>query len=343
VRQLVFEGKGRARWHEASEPVLPSADAALVEPVAVATCDLDAGIMRGKAAPFGTGFTLGHEGVAHIVDVGDDVRERRPGDIVAVPFQISCGTCRWCRRGLTAHCEHFPGSPAYGMGRLCGDFGGMLADRFIVPYADHMLVPVPAGVDPLALASASDNLSDAHHAVSAGLQQSPNADVLIVGGRAASIGLYAIQLARALGAAQVSYTDRDPSRLWRAEQLGARCFPWPDDDRAGRFAVTIDASGSEAGLRLALRSTDHDGVCVNVAMPFHDATLPMFDMYMDGVTLLTGRNSARAHMPAVLELVCLGAIDPTAVTDRVVDWEDADSALADPPDKLVILGPRREA
>ena len=137
----------------------------------------------------------------------------------------------------------------------------------------------------------------------------------------------------------MSYTDREPSRLERAERLGARPLPWSGDARAGRFPVTIDASGSQTGLRLALRSTDHDGVCVNVAMPFRDATLPMFDMYMDGITFLTGRNSARTHMPAVLELVRSGAIDPKSVTDRVVRWDDAEDALADPPDKLVILGP----
>ena len=336
---MIFEAPGRARWHEVDEPRLPSDAAAIVEPVAVATCDLDAGFMRGEAEMFGTGFSVGHEAVARVVETGEGVRERRPGDVVVVPFQISCGSCRWCAVGLTAHCELLPGSPAYGMGPLCGDYDGMLADRFVVPYADHMLVPVPSGAPPQAVASASDNLSDAHHAVSAGLQRAPAADVLIVGGRAASIGLYAIQLALALGAASVTYTDREGSRLERAERLGARPLPWPGEDRAGRFAVTIDASGSQRGLRLALRSVDHDGVCVNVAMPFRDTTLPVFDMYMDGVTFLTGRNSARTHIPAVLDLVHRGAIDPTPVTDRVVGWDDAEGALADPPDKLVILGP----
>jgi alcohol dehydrogenase len=103
--------------------------------------------------------------------------------------------------------------------------------------------------------------------------------------------------------------------------------------------VTIDGSGSQAGLRLALRSTDHDGICINVAMPFRDTALPLFDMYMDGVTLVMGRNNARRHMPAVIDLIADARIDPTLVSDRVVGWNDAEDALADPPDKLVILGP----
>jgi threonine dehydrogenase-like Zn-dependent dehydrogenase len=52
-----------------------------------------------------------------------------------------------------------------------------------------------------------------------------------------------------------------------------------------------------------------------------------------------GRNSAHRHMRAVIDLVAGARIDPTPVTDRVVDWNDAEDALADPPDKLVILGP----
>jgi alcohol dehydrogenase len=340
MRQMTFEGPGRARWHEVPEPRLPSDVAAIVEPVAAATCDADVGLMRGKAGDFwGTGFAMGHEAVVRVVDVGDGARERRPGDLAVVPFQISCGQCEWCGRGHTAHCTTLPDAPMYGLGPRGGDFGGTLCDRFVVPFADHMLVPLPEGVTPHAVASASDNLPDAHRAVTRGLRHAPGGDVLVVGGRGASIALYAVLLARALGAASVSYTDRDPRRLARAEQLGATPLEWPRDGRVGRFAITIDSSGSPTGLRVALLSTDHEGICVNVAMLFGDATLPMLDMYVDGVTLVVARNSARAHIPHVLQLVASGAIDPTPVTDRVVAWDDAEDALADPPDKLVVLGP----
>ena len=74
-------------------------------------------------------------------------------------------------------------------------------------------------------------------------------------------------------------------------------------------------------------------------MLYGDASLPMLDMYIDGVTLVTGRNSARTYIPEVLELVRAGAIDPTQVIDRIVSWDDAEDALSDPPDKLVVAGP----
>jgi threonine dehydrogenase-like Zn-dependent dehydrogenase len=229
------------------------------------------------------------------------------------------------------------------MGHLTGNREGMLADRFTVPFADHMLVPLPENVEPSAVASASDNLPDAYRAASEGLRHAPNGDVLIVGGRAASIGLYTIGFARALGASSVTYLDRDASRLATSEIVGARALEWTDGQTVSRHTVTIDASGTRAGLELALRSTQHEGICIIVAMPFGDAPLPLSDIYLDSLTFRIGRNSARAYIPAALDVIARGDMDPTPVTNQVVAWDDAEAALADPPDKLVILGPRANA
>jgi hypothetical protein len=50
---------------------------------------------------------------------------------------------------------------AYGFGPACGPYGGMVSDLLRVPFADHMLVQLPPGLDPLRVAAASDNLADA--------------------------------------------------------------------------------------------------------------------------------------------------------------------------------------
>ena len=67
----------------------------------------------------------------------------------------------------------------------------MVADALRVPFADHMLVPVPAGVPPLRVAAASDNLADAWRSVVTPLRERPGGSVLVLGGGAKSIGLYA--------------------------------------------------------------------------------------------------------------------------------------------------------
>jgi threonine dehydrogenase-like Zn-dependent dehydrogenase len=115
VRQLVYVSARKLEWQETKAPALQSDRAALVRPVAVATCDLDALIIAG-ISPFTAPFPVGHECVAEVIDVGDAVRTLSPGQLVSVPFQISCGECEPCRRGRTGNCAIVPFMSTYGFG-----------------------------------------------------------------------------------------------------------------------------------------------------------------------------------------------------------------------------------
>jgi threonine dehydrogenase-like Zn-dependent dehydrogenase len=79
MSHLVFTAPARLEWREHPSPVLDSGHAALVRPVAVATCDLDALIIQG-ASPFAPPFPIGHECVAEVVEISDAgaVRRARP-------------------------------------------------------------------------------------------------------------------------------------------------------------------------------------------------------------------------------------------------------------------------
>jgi alcohol dehydrogenase len=334
LRHVVFHGPGDLRWEEAPDPALEGPDAALVRPIAVAACDLDGAMVRGLV-PAPAPFPFGHECVAEVVETGDGVASVRAGQLVVVPFQISCGACDACIRGRTGACESYRGTPMYGFGALGGDFGGALADLVAVPHADAMLVPLPSGVDPVVSASAADNIPDALRTVLRPLRAFPEADVLVVGGGAPSIGLYAAGLAVALGAASVTYIDEDSRRLAVAEGYGARVFRDFPTERIGRFPVTVDASTRPDGLRFVLERTAPDGIATSVGIYFGDTPLPMFDMYVRGVTFHTGRPHARALIPEVLGLIASGRFDPAPVVSSVVPWEDAAAVLADPPGKVV--------
>lgn len=73
MQQLTYTGPSTLEWQDPQPPSLDSDGAALVRPVAVATCDLDALIVSGSS-PFEPPFALGHECVAEVVDVGDAVK-----------------------------------------------------------------------------------------------------------------------------------------------------------------------------------------------------------------------------------------------------------------------------
>src|ERR1044072_7475500 len=200
MRQLDFIEKGKLEWREAPAPRLEGAGEALVRPLAVATCDLDLLLVRGLA-PVAEPFPFGHECVAEVVDVGDGVEGFAPGDLVSVPFQISCGECDTCRRGNTGNCERVERMAMYGL-PMGTNYGGFLSDSVRVPFADAMLVPVPEGIHPAPIASLSDNIPDAWRTVGPQLAERPGAPVLICASGAA-IALYATAIALALGAERV--------------------------------------------------------------------------------------------------------------------------------------------
>ena len=345
MRQLEITGARTVEWREAPTPALGGDGEALVRPLAVAMCDLDGAFLRGLV-PVGEPFPLGHECVGEVVEVGDAVSSVAPGDRVIIPFQISCGACGACLAGLTASCTSVPRGSAYGMKPLGGDWGGALADVLRVPFADAMLVPLPEGLAPADVASVADNVPDGFRTVAGPLAVTPGAEVLVVGGQARSVGLYAAATAVALGSERVVYADSDEGRLERAAELGAEPVGVPAGDggapqwpkKLGRFPITVDAAGDHAGLHAAIRSTTPSGTCTSVAVYFEPETpLPLLEMYTRGCTLHTGRVHARATIPAVLDLVATGRLEPERVTSAVVGFDDAADALADPPTKLILV------
>jgi threonine dehydrogenase-like Zn-dependent dehydrogenase len=327
VQALTYTGPKALEWREAPEPRLTSDAAALVRPTAVATCDLDALIIDG-GSPFPAPFPLGHECVGEVIDVGDAVTSLHPGQLVSVPFQISCGRCDACRRGRSGNCSEVAFMSTYGFGPAVERRGGFLSELVCVPYAEHMLVPVPAGLEPAAIASASDNLSDAWRTVGPTLAQESGAPVLVVGGAAAgSIGLYAAALAVSLGAESVLYVDVDQTRRAIAASVGADTLD-NIPKRLGPFPITVDASADPEGLALALRSTAPDGTCTSSAIYFGEQpSLPLLEMYTKGITFQIGRVHVREAMGHVLQLAAAGSVHPELVTTRVAPWADAAEAL----------------
>jgi threonine dehydrogenase-like Zn-dependent dehydrogenase len=332
MRSLVYAGPETLEWRDVPDARLQGDSEAVVRHLAVATCDLDDHIVRGRA-PFPAPFSLGHEGVAEVLEVGEGVTSVKPGDRVVVPFQLSCGTCAACATGRTGNCTTFPLATTYGFGfgPQATRFGGFLADAVRVPFADAMLVPVPDGVPSEIAAGVSDNLSDAWRAVGPPLAERPGAPVLVVaGGKPGSIGLYAAGQALALGAEHVLYVDPDPDKRAIAETYGARTLDHVPDRLDQRYPIAVDHSGSPQGLGLALNSLDRDGICTSTAVYFDQDRVPPFpllSMYMMSTTFVTGRIHAHTNAPHVLELLDSGAFDPSPVTTKVVPFDDAADAL----------------
>ncbi|MBB6347721.1 alcohol dehydrogenase [Nonomuraea muscovyensis] len=321
MRGLTYVERRRVEWREAPDPQLGSDREAIVAPVAATPCDVDSAILAGHG-PIEPPFPIGHECVARVVEVGDAAGVT-PGDLVVVPWSISCGRCDHCSAGLTAHCSAVPHMAMYGA-PIGGAWGGLFSDLVRVPYADTMLVPLPAGLDPVAMASASDNWSLAYRLVAPHLQARPHSRVLVIA--RGSIGLYVCDIARALGAADVLYVDPDPAHREIAESYGARTAEAIEPVHHG-FELAVEATGRVDQLTLALRCLVPEGMCESAGNHFRPGELPLLDMYLTGVTLRIARDNVRTHIPDALGLAASGLVAPARVVSTVLDWEQLPQAL----------------
>jgi alcohol dehydrogenase len=336
MQALIVHEPGKLRWEERPEPRLDSPNAALVRPIASASCDLDRRLIAG-ATPFKPPFAIGHECVAEVLEVGEGVRSVQRGDLVSVPWKIACGTCAQCLVGRSSACLSVPKYAAYGV-PAGGDWGGLFSETVLVPFADAMLVPLPQGLDPVAVASASDNLTDAWVATSRPIAHRTDPRVLVLGGTE-SLGILAVQMAGVAGAGSVDYLDSNDYRNALAVKSGAAIQTQAETLREG-YDVVISATRDPEVLYQGLLALAPGGHCSCIGIMFESPKIPIFDMYMRDVTLSVGVCSVRQHIPHVLNLVHSGRCDPLMVTPQIVDCAAAPQALVQPLAKCVMVRER---
>uniref|UniRef100_UPI002E28FDB7 zinc-binding dehydrogenase n=1 Tax=Sandarakinorhabdus rubra TaxID=2672568 RepID=UPI002E28FDB7 len=169
----------------------------------------------------------------------------------------------------------------------------------------------------------------------------PGASVLVVGGLAQSVGLYAAACAVAAGAGRVLYLDDDAGRRARAAQLGAEVAPLAlGEGRAPGelFDIVVEAAGQAEALAFAIRSAGRNAVLTSVSIHLAPLTpVPLTEAYYRGLTLVTARADSRAHLPAVVDCLACGRLDPAPVTHRVARFAEAADAMSDPGPKLMFV------
>lgn len=366
MKQLTFIKKGVLEWWDVEPPNLEQPTDIIARPLAVARCDVDSQFLfsdlhalldYGKQGgfvdssithfmsdvPFKGPFPIGHECVAEIVDCGDEVKKFRVGDQVIIPFQISCGNCRHCHQEYTASCETVPPMSVYGFGDIGGPWGGAISDLVRVPWADHMLVRVPSGLSPLALASASDNLPVGWQSVAPNLLGRNGQRTLIVGGGAKSIALYAMGFAIALNS-EVDYIDigKDSQRIERltiAEKIDATCLePTRLSQFDKKYDLTVDASMAKSGLLLAINALDYEGTCVSPSLYFEkEVGIPLFRLFCKRNSLKMGYGNVRANIEDMMEVIRKKQFNPDVVNTTIAAWGEADLAFLENSTKVVVL------
>src|SRR6266576_3989648 len=176
----------------------------------------------------------GHEFCGEVVAYGDEVTSVKEGDFVSAEMHVACGKCLQCRTGEAHICQNV---------KIIGvDANGAFAEYVVIPESN--IWKLDPGI-PLEYASILDPLGNAVHTVLAG--EIAGKSVAITG--CGPIGLFAIAVARAVGAAQVFAIEVNEHRRNIAKQMKADVTLDPSKDDVN--AIVMDRTGG-AGVDVVL-------------------------------------------------------------------------------------------
>ena len=223
---------------------------AIIRTVATNICGSDQHMVRGRTtAP--ANLVLGHEITGEVVEVGPGVEFIKVGDLVSIPFNISCGRCRNCKERKTGICLNVnpdrPGS-AYGYVDMGGWVGGQ-AEYVLVPYADWNMLVFPDRDQALEKIMDLTMLSDIfptgfHGAVTAGV--GVGSTVYVAG--AGPVGLAAATSAMLLGAAAVIVGDMNEGRLAQARSFGCETVDLTKGNLADQLEQILGVPEVDCGV-----------------------------------------------------------------------------------------------
>ncbi|MHC1763580.1 MAG: zinc-dependent alcohol dehydrogenase [Verrucomicrobiia bacterium] len=227
MKAACWFGKNDIRVEDVPEPKIINPRDAIVKVTSTAICGSDLHLYDGFVPTMEKGDVLGHEFMGEVVEVGDGVKNLRPGDRVVVPFPISCGNCFFCQKGLYSCCENsnpnaalaekmWGHSPAgiFGYSHLLGGYAGGQAEFARVPFADVGPIKIENGFIDEQVLFLSDIFPTGYMAAEA-CDIQPGDTVAVWG--AGPVGQFAIKSARLLGAERVIAIDRVPERLEMAK------------------------------------------------------------------------------------------------------------------------------
>jgi threonine dehydrogenase-like Zn-dependent dehydrogenase len=240
VRALTWQGKRDVQVVDVPDPRIEEPTDAIIKVTSTAICGSDLHLYEVLGPFLAKGDVLGHEPMGVVEEVGPDVKHIKPGDRVVIPFNISCGSCWMCSRGLFAQCEttqvrsQGKGAALFGYTELYGSVPGGQAEYLRVPQAHFGPIKVPDGVPDERVLYLSDILPTAWQGVV--YADVPDGGTLAVLGLG-PVGQMAVRAAKHMGVERVIGVDRVPERLALAEQYGVETLNLDDLDSAREDSV----------------------------------------------------------------------------------------------------------
>ncbi|WP_250495400.1 zinc-dependent alcohol dehydrogenase family protein [Caballeronia sp. GAWG1-1] len=278
---------------------------------AACVCGSDLWPYRG-IQPISEPMPMGHEYCGVVEDIGSEVRHIKPGQFVIGSFFASDNACPVCQHGYQSSCQQ-------------AEFvGGAQAPLLRVSLADGTLVATPDAPSKElipSLLTTSDVLGTGWYAaVAANVQQGVTA--VVVGDGA--VGLLGVLSAKKMGAERIIVMSRHPSRLKLALEFGATDIVTErGEDGVARIMEMTDGLGADSVLECvgtqesmmqAIHCARQGGYVGYVGVP-HGVELNGEDLFFEHVHLHGGPAPVRKFLPALIDLVWQGKINPGKVFD----------------------------
>jgi threonine dehydrogenase-like Zn-dependent dehydrogenase len=348
MRAMVYRGPFRVRAEEKPDPEILHPHDAIVRVTNAAICGSDIHLYHGLMPDLRVGHTFGHEFVGIVEDVGPDVTNVKPGDRVLVPFNVCCGFCYFCSRGLYGNCHNTkPSATAvggiYGYSHTCGGWDGGQAQYVRVPWANFGPEIIPDDIHDEDAVLLTDALSTGYFAAQLG-DIKEGQTVLIFG--AGPVGIFAARSSWLMGAGRVIVVDHLDYRLDFVSRYGPAetinfthlkdpvVYAKKITDFVGADvaidAVGADASGSAAqallgerlkmqagnnvALHWAINSVRKGGTVVIIGAygpPFN--LVPLGSIMNKGLTIRANQTPVKRQIPRLIEHIRAGRIKPREV------------------------------
>lgn len=260
MKAVVYKGPRDVVVNNVPDAKIEKPTDVLVKITTTNICGSDLHMYEGRTS-VEAGKILGHENLGVVIETGSVVERIKVGDRVCLPFNISCGYCENCERGLTAFClSANPGNAgaAYGYAEM-GPYSGGQAEFLRVPYADFncLVLPPDAVEKENDYVMLSDIFPTGYHATElAGVK--PGDSVVIYG--AGPVGLMAAHSAMIKGAAKVMVVDMHQDRLALAEKIGAIPINNADASCVDQILSLTGGRGADCGCEcVGYQCHDHPG------------------------------------------------------------------------------------
>ena len=151
MKALTWHGRRDVRVDDVPDPVIKEPNDAIIRVTSSGLCGSDLHLYEVLGPFIGEGDILGHEPMGVVEAVGAEITHLAPGDRVVIPFNISCGHCWMCTKGLQSQCEttqvreQGTGAALFGYTKLYGEVAGGQAEYLRVPEAQYGPIKVPDG------------------------------------------------------------------------------------------------------------------------------------------------------------------------------------------------------